>query len=806
MPTKHSTFLVQSAHGGAGNFELVVPRLAGGGAAHFWRDNDAPLLPWFSTGLAFGSPEDVYALSVVQGNFGAVGNLELVALEGSQLVHHWRDDGDSWRWQARTVLPGSVPVVHDVAMVQSSHGGKGNYEVVAPMAAAGGGGLVHWYRDNDTLGLPWMPPTFFGSGGADAIAMLQTNFGPAGNLELIVRAAGQLWHCYRDDGATWAWSGPALVPGTTGVSGKHVVLQSSLGGVGNFELVSPMAGGGLGHWWRDNDDPELTWHGPTLFGEGTVDAVAMVQSSFGGGNLELVARMGTELVHYWRSNETGEWIGPLLIHDAAPPDPSVAGASSVAYQPPIVAIHGAISRTGKLAMWGNQDFDANMGIEGVLNLQTGASHIPHHHHHLFCSGHAALPDGRVLIMGGHMAGVTGVHIFHPHDDEFEHVTEMEAGRWYPTCTALPNGQVMTISGTMGTGGPVSDTAPVNNSLQMFDPVGGLQPNIPIPSPWSAHFPPEFPWIDLYPFVYVLPSGELFVHARNVSRFYDWSSNTWSGTELVAQYPFTRTYPGQGSSVLLPLLPSDSPPYRPRVLNVGGGGAHPQDLSVFTPATETVELLDLGEPSPAWRYTASMGAPRVMCDATLLPNGTVLVTGGSATGRADMGIDPILGVELFDPVSETWTQLAPMHTPRSYHSMAILLPSAQVLIGGKDFLFNLPPLDYPEHRLEVFSPPYLFHGPQPVISGAPDVVAYGASFTVTVSQPIASACLMRPGSVTHSFNMDQRLVGLVVGGQSGDQLTLQAPPSANIAPPGVYMLFVLNASGVPSHAAFLEVGT
>ncbi len=805
MPTRHSTFLVQSTHGAMGNFEMVVPRLAGGGAAHYWRDNDSPILPWIATGLAFGSPDDIYGVSLLQGNLGPAGNLEVVALEGSQLVHHWRDDGGSWRWQARTLLPGGLAVVHSVALIQSTHGATGNYEVVAPLAAAGGGGLAHWSRDNDAPGLPWSAPTFFGAGAADAVALLQ-NSDPKGNLELVVCAAGELQHYWRDDDASWAWSGPTTIPDTGGVVGQHAMLQSSFGEHGNFELVAPLASGGLGHWWRDNDDPLLSWHGPTLFGVGAVDAVALIQSTFGGGNLELVARVGAQVHHYWRDTESGAWNGPTIIVDAAPPDPAVAGSSSVAYSPPIVAIHGALAHTGKLPVWGNTDFDAGAGAEAVVNLETGASHFPAEHHHLFCSGHAMLPDGRVLIVGGHMEGVTGVHVFYPLDDFFAHVTDMDAGRWYPTCTALPNGQVLTMSGTMGSGGPVSPTAPVNNTLQVFDPDTGLQPTVALPSPFSAHFPSDFPTIDLYPFVYVLPSGELLVHSRNVTRLYDWTSNTWSPVELVGAWPYSRTYPGQASSVLLPLLPGDDPPYRVRVLIAGGGGAESQDLDVSTPATATVELLDLGEPDPAWRFSAPMGMPRVMPDATLLPDGTVLVTGGSATGRSDMGIDPVLPVELFDPSSESWLQLAPMHTPRSYHSMAILLPSAQVLIGGKDFLFNLPPYDYPEHRLELFSPPYLFHGPRPSLSDVPEVVGYGDTFVVTSNQAasVASAVLMRPGSVTHSFNMEQRLVGLTLIGQSGAQLTLVGPPNANVAPPGHYMLFVLNSAGVPSHAQFVHL--
>jgi hypothetical protein len=475
--------------------------------------------------------------------------------------------------------------------------------------------------------------------------------------------------------------------------------------------------------------------------------------------------------------------------------------------PPIVAIHAAVVHTNKLVVWGNTDFDAASGTEASVDLSSGSSHFPAHHHHLFCSGHAFLPDGRILTMGGHMEGVTGVHLYHPDDDFWEHVTDMDAGRWYPTCTALPNGQVMTISGTMGTGGPVSPTAPVNNTLQLFDPNAGLQPSTPLPSPFSGHFPADFPTIDLYPFVYVIPSGELLVHSRNVTRFYNWSTNSWSPVELLAASAHSRTYPGQASSVILSLLPTDNPPYRMRVLTIGGGGADPQDLDVTTPAIETVELLDLSEASPAWRYTAPMSGPRVMPDATLLPDGTVLVTGGSATGRSDMGIDPVLTVELFDPSSESWTMLAPLKTPRSYHSTAVLLPSAEVLIGGKDFLFNLPPYDYPEHRLEVFSPPYLFRGPRPVIADAPASMAYAATFSVTWAQAenIASAVLMRPSCVTHSFNMEQRLVGLVMLGSAGNVLTLQSPPNANIAPPGYYLLFLLSEQGVPSTASFVQLG-
>jgi hypothetical protein len=366
--------------------------------------------------------------------------------------------------------------------------------------------------------------------------------------------------------------------------------------------------------------------------------------------------------------------------------------------------------------------------------------------------------------------------------------------------------VLTMSGTKGDGGPISPASPVNNSMQVYDAGAGIQPEQPLPLPFSNYFPASFPTIDLYPFVYVLPSGQLLVHSRNTTRFYDLASGSWDTTQLPTAYPYSRTYPGEGSSVLLPLVPTSDPPYRAQVLVLGGGGADPDDLTVNTPATATAEILDLGEPMPAWRFTESMKLGRVMPDSILLPDGTVLVVGGSATGKADNGLDPVLEVELFDPATETWTTMCPMKVPRSYHSLATLLPDGRVLMAGKDGLFNPAPYDYPEHRMEVCSPPYLFRGPQPSITSAPEAVGYDTSFDVETDDPatIGSAVFMRPGSVTHSNDMEQRLVGLIIGARAAGQLTLQSPPDANVAPPGYYMLFLLNYDGVPSVAKFVQL--
>jgi hypothetical protein len=161
--------------------------------------------------------------------------------------------------------------------------------------------------------------------------------------------------------------------------------------------------------------------------------------------------------------------------------------------------------------------------------------------------------------------------------------------------------------------------------------------MPLPSPWASSFA-SFGTIDLYPCAFVLPDGKLLVHSRNTTRIYDPVTNFW-GAEMVTQYPFSRTYPGEGSAVLLPLSPATG--YRPRVLLLGGGGADPAQLTPDTPATNTAEILDLGAAHPAWRYTQPMQYGRLMVDAVLLPDGTVLAVGGSSTGRNDNTPRPTL---------------------------------------------------------------------------------------------------------------------------------------------------------------------
>jgi len=195
----------------------------------------------------------------------------------------------------------------------------------------------------------------------------------------------------------------------------------------------------------------------------------------------------------------------------------------------------------------------------------------------------------------------------------------------------------------------------------------------------------------------------------------------------------------------------------------------------------------------------MASARAYHNLTVLPDGMVLVTGGS--GSTDVfDLSPaVLQAELWSPSTETWSPLASMDVPRLYHSTALLLPDGRVLVTGSGRW------GFDQLSAQVYSPPYLFKGTRPAITAAPAQTSYGSTFTVSTpdASRIAKVSLIRPGSVTHAFDQDQRFVPLTFQAITGG-LSVQAPANANLAPPGYYMLFIVDTDGVPSVGAFVQL--
>jgi hypothetical protein len=291
-------------------------------------------------------------------------------------------------------------------------------------------------------------------------------------------------------------------------------------------------------------------------------------------------------------------------------------------------------------------------------------------------------------------------------------------------------------------------------------------------------------------MHLMTDGNIFYSGSGTgSRIFNTSTKTWSGVVASTNASITRTY---GTSVMLPLTPANG--YRPRVMILGGGN----------PATATTEIIDLAASPLQWQYGPSMSQPRIEMNATILPNGKVLAVGGS-TNDEDAATAS-RNADLYDPNTNSFSSASTNAYPRLYHSGSLLLPDATVMLVGGN-----PTRGSYEGYIEIYSPAYLFNGDgssaaRPTISSVSSTAfGYGAAFQVQTpaAANITSVVLVRPGAPTHAFDMDQRLVGLSYTSGAG-VLNVTAPPNSNIAPPGYYMLFVLNSAGVPSLARFVRL--
>jgi len=450
---------------------------------------------------------------------------------------------------------------------------------------------------------------------------------------------------------------------------------------------------------------------------------------------------------------------------------------------PINPIHVALLRTGKVLIASGSENDPTHTTfrSAVWDPRTGAFSVTEIPWDLFCNGMSQLADGRILIVGGNLQynpfrGLKTTTIFEPTSETYIQVQDMARGRWYPSNTLLGDGKTVTFSGWLENAGVP------NRAVEIYDVASGWSPELV--APWT---PPLYPWMHL------LPNGRVFVSGSQPgSHVFDPASRAWTLDVARTRYGQDRRY---GSSVLLPLRPDDG--YRPRVMIMGGNN----------PATATAEVIDLGAATPAWRSLPPMSAPRIEMNAVLLPTGKVLALGGSAVDNDASTASR--RADLFDPETETWANAGTAAVPRLYHSVALLLPDATVWTAGSN-----PFQGAWDNRMEIYSPPYLFTrdstgrvipAPRPTISSAPARVGYNASFTVSSSSAadIAQVVLVRPGSNTHAFDFDQRLVELRFTA-SGTTLNVTSPPNANVAPPGYYMLFVINRAGTPSVARFVHV--
>ncbi len=463
----------------------------------------------------------------------------------------------------------------------------------------------------------------------------------------------------------------------------------------------------------------------------------------------------------------------IAVSPASAQTPDTVGQFSPVMTWPYRAVHAQLLATGKVLWWPSFNTGDNPTLwNPSTNTNTAVTHAGAN---IFCSGHAFLPNGQLLVAGGHAGtwiGLPNAYTFNPLDNSWTRLPDMNNGRWYPTNATLPTGDVLVISGTISSGSP-------NVEPQVWQSATASWRNLS-----TAHLGLPF-----YPFMFVAPNGKVFCAGPSqTTRYLDVTgTGTWSS---VANSNYgTRNW---GSAVMY----DDG-----KVLIMGGSPCGFYSTGCTTYPTATAEIIDLNSPTPAWTYTGSMvTGGRKLHNATLLPDGTVLVTGGSRgteTANATSN-DPAYACELWDPATGTWTAIASLTKYRGYHSTALLLPAGRVLSAG---------CEYVPSSAEIYSPPYLFHGSRPTITSAPTKAAYGQSFFVGTpdANSISKVTLIALSSVTHGFNMSQR-ISRPLFSQAANGLNVMAPSNSNITPPGYYMLFILNSNGIPSVAKILQISS
>jgi hypothetical protein len=444
---------------------------------------------------------------------------------------------------------------------------------------------------------------------------------------------------------------------------------------------------------------------------------------------------------------------------------------------PVVGVHVALLPNGKVLAYDSigdnatetypvQDhtratvWDPATGSQTPVTVDTGFN--------IFCSGLAHLVDGRMFMAGGNkdqqLNGIVQTHLFDPATNLWSLGPNMLGGRWYPTVTPLNNGEMLITSGRVNT----PEVRTLTGSLRALTT--------------ASLSLPLYPWMD------VAPNGKAFYSGPDQTlRTLD-TAGTGTWQTLGQRDTINRDYGGHALFDVGKML-------------IAGGG----------PSTKDARVVDVNGATPGVSATAPMAFGRRQHNLTVLADGTVLATGGNSSGAGLVDLNAgVYPAEQWNPSTGQWRTLAPMQITRQYHSTALLLPDGRVLSSGGGICGTCDQVHYLAKNAEIFSPPYLFQAdgtlaPRPTIDAAPASTSYGVAMEIATGNPasISKVALVRLGAVTHSDNMEQRYIPLsfTAGATS---ITATAPANANVAPPGPYMLFIIDGNGVPSVSRMVSV--
>ena len=378
------------------------------------------------------------------------------------------------------------------------------------------------------------------------------------------------------------------------------------------------------------------------------------------------------------------------------------------------------------------------------------------------------------------------YLFNPATEGYERVSNLSLARWYPTLVGLRDGKVLAVSGLDKFG----QIIPGKNEI--YDPAKRR---------WQFDklLKHTFP---TYPSLFLLPSGNLFFSGSN-SGFGPATGDRTPGIWNLTSDAF-KIVPGlrdpndleTSGSVLLP------PAQAQRYMVIGGGGVGSKQST-----TSRMDIADLSSPTPQFTPAGNLPQPTRYPEVVLAPDGQVIIAGGARYYRGEQGSD-LFECHSYDPETGKLTKLASPTIGRDYHSEALLLPDGRIVTLGSNPLYgnaaDATP-GYFQKAIEIYSPPYLYHGTRPLITGGPQELVRGQSGQFGVSDPAAieTANLLRPAAVTHVTDIEQRSIALSFTREAGS-IRVTIPEGPGLVPSGWYMLFVNDGRGTPSEARWVHI--
>ena len=493
----------------------------------------------------------------------------------------------------------------------------------------------------------------------------------------------------------------------------------------------------------------------------------------------------------------GPWTSAADINIFTSPSyvklPTSLGQWSVTIDFPIIPVAAAIlHNTGKVLAWSS--YAPGTFQNSPLGLTQTATYDPANgivsqvtvdntKHDMFCPGLSMDATGRPFVTGGNDADKTS--IYDPDSKTWTAGPGMQLARGYQSSATLSDGRIFTIGGSWsgGQGGKNGEIySPTANTWTLL-------PGCPV-APMLTQDTQGVYRQDNHGWLFGWTSGSVF--QAGPSKAMNWYGTTGGGNQTSAGPRANDADSMNGNAVMYDAVNG-------KILTLGGAPNYEQSQ-----ATSNAHIVTIGTPGTTASAVkiGNMNYARSFANSVVLPNGQVFIVGGQSRAVPFSDDTASLIPEIWDPATSKFTAMNPISIPRTYHSIALLMPDATVISGGGGLCGNCATNHF---DAQIFRPPYFFNADgspatRPRIATmSATTVKVGSGITILTDTPITSISLVRGGSATHTVDTDQRRIPLTPKRAMGTTYSIMVPNDPGIAQPGQWMLFAMNAAGVPSLA-------